>query len=99
MEGGTRMGVSGIGSATVSREPTSTTVATLAAAANGRRGCIIVNESAAVLYVRFGAGATATAYTYAVPAGSTVELPQPIYAGVVTGILSSGSGNAQVTVY
>ena len=58
-----------------------------------------MNESAAVLYVKLGTAATAIDYSYPVVAGGTLELPQPIYGGAVTGILAAGTGNAQVTVY
>lgn len=88
--------------ATVTRVATSTTTAALAAANTARTACIIVNESAALLYVKFGATATSTDYTYVVPAnGGTLELPQPVYRGVVHGILAAGAAasNAQVTVY
>lgn len=60
---------------------------------------VIVNESSAVLYVKYGATATATSYTYAVVAGGTLEIAQPAYGGAITGILSAGTGNAQVTSY
>ena len=67
-----------------------------------RRAVIIVNESAAALYIKYGAAATVTDYTYVAPAGGgTVQLTQPIYGGIVTGILAAGAAasNAQVTVY
>jgi hypothetical protein len=86
-------------SCTPARVPTSTVVATLAALNATRKAAIIVNEASAVLYVKYGATATSTDYTYAVAAGGTLELAQPIYCGAVTGILASGTGNAQVSVY
>lgn len=89
-------------SCTPARVATSTTVATLAALNASRKACIIVNESAALLYVKFGAAATSTDYTAVVPAnGGTYELPQPIYCGIVTGILAAGAAasNAQVSAY
>lgn len=89
-------------SCTPARVDTSTTTAVLAALNANRKACIIVNESAAVLYVKFGATATSTDYTYAVPAGGTLELQQnPIYTGVIHGILAAGAAasKAQVSVY
>lgn len=86
-------------SCTPVRVATSTTTAALAASNANRNAGVIVNESAAILYVKFGATATATDYTYAVPAGGTLELPQPVYCGLIHGILASGTGNAQVSVY
>lgn len=93
------MTVIGPATATVARVPTSTTVATLLAAASGRRAAVIVNESSAVLYVKYGAAATATDYTYQVAPTGTLEVANPVYAGIITGILASGTGNAQVTSY
>lgn len=88
-------------SATVASVDTSTTVATLLAASATRIAGIIVNEAAAVLYVKFGTVATSTDYTYAIPAGGTMELPQPAYGGIITGILAAGAAasKARTTVY
>lgn len=84
--------------ATVTRVDTSTTVATLLTADGRRDGFCIQNEAAAVLYVKFGAGATATDYTVQIPAGGYYESPIGLsYVGILTGILASGSSNAQVT--
>ena len=88
-----------IQSATIARVATSGTVATLLAASGARNAVIIVNESAAVMYVKYGSAATATSYTYAIVAGGTLEAAQPVYGGIITGILASGTGNAQVTSY
>lgn len=85
-------------SATVSRVATSTTTAALFAANGGRvRGRVIYNEASAILYVKFGATASATDYTVQVAAGGYYELPVDTYAGVVHGILASGTGSAQCT--
>ncbi len=86
-------------SATPARVATSTSVATLLAASGSRKMVIISNESAAILYVKYGTAASITDYTYAVAANANLELASPIYGGVLTGILSTGTGNAQVTAY
>lgn len=78
------------------RQATSTAVATLKVANAARKGLTVYNESAAVLYVKLGTGAAATDYTYAMPASGYYEVPYG-YTGAVTGILASGTGNAQVT--
>lgn len=84
--------------ATVSRVATSTTTAALFAAAGTRiRGRTIFNESSVVLYVKFGATASATDYTVQIGAGGYFELPVDTYGGVVHGILASGTGSAQCT--
>lgn len=87
-------------SATVSRVATSTVTAALFAASGATiKGRAIYNDSAAVLYVKFGATASATDYTVQIGAGAYYELPASTYGGVVHGILSTGTGNAQCTVW
>jgi hypothetical protein len=84
--------------ATVSRVATSTVTAVLFAAAGATvKGRAIFNDSAAVLYVKFGATASSTDYTVQVAAGGYYELPVAVYGGVVHGILSTGTGSAQCT--
>jgi hypothetical protein len=86
-------------SATVSRVATSTAAATLFAATGAAANRLIFNEAAAVLYVKFGASASATDYTVQVAAGGYYEAPEPTYSGIITGILASGTGQAQCTSY
>jgi hypothetical protein len=60
----------------------------------------IQNESAVVMYVKFGNTATATDYTFQMAAGAYYESPPGFpYSGLITGILASGTGFAQVTTY
>lgn len=71
---------------------------TLLASNGSRRGGILVNDTTAILYVKFGTPATATTANYKMVAGATLELPQPIYTGIITGIwLAAGAGLALVT--
>lgn len=81
------------------RVGTSVVAATLFAATARANARLVYNEAAAVLYVKFGATASATDYTVAVPASGYYELPMPVYSGLVTGTLASGTGNAQCTAY
>lgn len=85
--------------ATVSRVATSTAAVLLLAAGAARGMTLITNEAAAILYVKFGPGASATDYTVAVPANGYYEMPVPAYGGQLTAVLASGTGNAQVTSY
>lgn len=62
-----------------------------------RRGFVVVNESSAVMYLKFGATAASTDYTVALAAGSTYESLIDGYTGRLDAILSTGSGFAQVT--
>ena len=84
-------------SATLSNVASSVTNVTLLAANVSRRNAIIVNDSTSVLYVKFGATASATSYTYRLPSYYTLELPVPIYQGIIDGIWVSANGSARVT--
>lgn len=56
------------------------------------------NDSTSILYVNYGATASATAFTEYVPAGGTWTMDQPIYTGVINGIWSAdASGSARCT--
>ncbi len=63
------------------------------------RGRLVFNDSAAVLYLKFGAAASATSFTVALPANGYYEFPQPCYAGVVHGAWASAAGSARTTQY
>jgi hypothetical protein len=89
-------------SATLANVASSATNVTLLASNASRRGVIIQNESTAVLYVKFGATATTSSYTVAIPAtvsgiGGYWEMPSPIYTGIIDGIWASANGNARIT--
>jgi hypothetical protein len=58
----------------------------------------VFNESAALLYLKYGSGASATSYTTQVQPGTLYEFPQPkVYPGLVTGIWTAANGNARCT--
>jgi hypothetical protein len=91
-------GVQGqVSTATLANVSSSASSTTLAAANTARRGLVIVNDSTAVLYVKFGATASATSFTYQLGPGDTLEMEQPVYTGVVDGIWASANGAARVT--
>lgn len=86
------------GSTTVTRVASSATVVTLAAANSARAQLIINNASTAILYVKFGSGASSTLFTVQVPPSGYYELPVgAIYSGIVTGVWASVNGAAMVT--
>ena len=63
-------------------------------------GRIIVNDSAAVLYVKYGTAASATSYSVRLDAGAQYEFPQyqgRIHTGAVEGIWASATGAARTT--
>ena len=57
----------------------------------------VFNDSAAILYLKFGATASTTSYTVQVPAFGYFEFPLPLYDGLVHGIWSSATGTARTT--
>jgi len=80
------------------RVASSATSVTLRAANARREGLTIFNESTAVLYVKFGAVASLTDYSFQLGPGSYYETPAtPTYVGQVDGVWVSANGAAQVT--
>lgn len=74
-----------------------TNITVLAANAN-RRGCLITNDSAADLMLKFGATASATSFTVKILSNGYWEMPKPIYTGILDGIWTADStGAARVT--
>jgi hypothetical protein len=70
----------------------------LFAAATGRtNGRTVWNDSTAVLYLKYGTGASASSYTVQLAAGAYYEFPQPVYGGAVNGYWASANGNARLT--
>lgn len=80
----------------------SATNVTLLAANFNRRAVTIHNDSTQVLYIKYGATASTTSFTYRLTANSSVELP-PIspdgrpWVGQIDGIWASAVGNARIT--
>lgn len=92
--------------ATTASVTASATSVTLAAANAKRRFLSITNNGSTVLYVNWGATASATANRVQIAAGASVDLPvfydgsgRPgVYKGVISGIWAgSPTGSAQVT--
>ena len=74
----------------------SATNVTLLAANASRFGAMIFNDSTAILYVKFGATASATSYTVKMDAGDYFEVPYE-FVGQIDGIWASANGYARVT--
>ena len=83
--------------ATLANVSGSASSVTLRAASTSRKGLIIFNDSSAILYVKFGATASTTSFTYRLTPYSTFEMRSPIYQGIVDGIWASATGDARVT--
>lgn len=95
------MGASpGAQTANVETVAVSTTVATLLPASAGRWSSIIItNASSSVLFIKFGFGAASSDFTVRLSANTYFEMPARAYHGAITGILDTGTGNAQVTTW
>lgn len=84
--------------ATLSNVSDSDSNQTLLTANANREGVIIVNDSTATLYIKYGATASTSSFTYKVAPGATFEMPVPIFTGQLDGIWSSNaSGAARIT--
>lgn len=83
---------------TLANVASSVTNVTLKASNAARRGLVVVNDSAsATLYLKFGATASATSFTYSLAPGANWTMPTPVYTGIVDGIWSAAVGSARVT--
>lgn len=84
--------------ATLSNVASSASSVTLLSSNANRLNATIFNDSTQVLYVKFGATASATSYTVQIAANGYYELPvSNIYTGIIDGIWASANGNARVT--
>lgn len=89
----------GATSATLSNVSQNAASVTLLASNASRLGAIFVNDSTVVLYMKFGATASTTSFTYKLDPYDTVLIQaNMLYTGIVDGIwASAGSGSARVT--
>lgn len=74
---------------------TSTTSTQVLAANSSRIEAIIVNDSAAILYLKYGTTASSSSYSVILQPYDT--LIETHYTGRIDGILASGTGTARVT--
>jgi hypothetical protein len=74
---------------------TSGTSATLASASSARLRIVIVNDSSATLYVKYGATASSVDWTVKLAPDSMLD--EDAYTGRIDAVLSTGSGTARVT--
>lgn len=67
-------------------------------ASNHKRiGAILVNDSSATLYLKYGDTASTTDYSYKILGNQTWEMPDPVYTGLIDGIWDSATGTARCT--
>lgn len=82
---------------TLSNVASSATSVQLLAANPDRKGVAIFNDSTQVLKIKYGTAASATSFTYEIPAAGTWNMPFPIYTGIIHGIWAAANGNARIT--
>lgn len=83
--------------ATLSNVASSATNVTLLASNSSRKGATFVNDSTQTCYVKLGATASSSSYSYLLFASQTLELPTPIYQGQIDAIWVSANGNMRIT--
>lgn len=84
--------------ATVTSVADTASSTTLLAANGGRRGFTIWNDSTEILYVKYGATASTTSFTFQMAAGAYYESPTLAYRGRIDGIwANNASGAARIT--
>lgn len=76
--------------------PASLTTVTLSAADATRRGLAVFNNSSADIYIKMGAGASTSSFTFKGTTNSYFEVPFN-YTGIVTAVWGTASGSAEVT--
>ena len=84
-------------SATLANVSASATSVALFPANGGVEARTVHNDSAATLYLKYGATASTTSYTVKIPADGYFEFPRPVFEGLVHGIWSSATGTARTT--
>jgi hypothetical protein len=90
----------GTSTATLSNVAASASSTAILASNANRKRVVIHNDSTATLYLKFGATASATSYTYLLYGGDTYESPSmPVYTGQIDGIWASATGSARVTEF
>lgn len=89
----------GNSTATLSNVTEATSSTQLAAAATGRRGFAVFNDTANVLILKFGTAASATSFTLKIAAGAYWEMSDPLYTGAVHGISAGTGGTWRVTTW
>ena len=83
--------------ATITTLAATTSSQTLLASNPARRQVFVTNEAGKTLYIAFAATASATSYTIPLAGGSSIILPLNGYTGLITAVLSAGTGNVRVT--
>lgn len=91
------LGASFADTAVVSSLSSSDSSQTLVSANSDRKGLIIFNNSTAILYVKFGATASSSDFTFRLTPQGVYEMRAPIYTGRIDVIHASANGSTEYT--
>jgi hypothetical protein len=83
--------------ATTSVANSVTNVTLLASNASRKSASIYNDDTAASLYVKLGATASATSFKIKIAPGGYFELPTPVYTGQIDGIATAATGSARIS--
>lgn len=92
-----------VATATLSNVAASASSVTILSANTSRRQVVLVNDSSAICYVKFGTTASTTSYTVQMPAIANNQAAHlfidedPVYNGRIDAIWASATGNMRVT--
>ena len=73
------------------------TAVQVAASNPARKTLVIANDSGAVIYVKYGAGASSSSYTHRIAANSEVTISGEQWDGIVTAARAKGTSTVLVT--
>lgn len=62
-----------------------------------RKGAILWNDSTATAFLKLGAGASTTSYTWKIASQSGYELSIPIYVGEISAVWDAANGSMRIT--
>ena len=80
--------------------PSITASSAIALAANSnRKGATIFNDSASIVYLKFGATVSTASFSVRIGVNDYYELPQPVYTGALHMIRGAGSAIIQITEF
>jgi hypothetical protein len=86
-----------VGTATLTNVNGAATTTSLLTANTSRKAVIMHNDSTATLFLKYGATASVTSYTYKIAPDATWEMPSPLFAGALDGIWSAANGAVRIT--
>lgn len=88
-----------VSTAALSAVPASTSSVQVLPSNPNRNGLIVYNNSNASCFLAFAASSSTGLFSELLDPGSTYEMPEPIYTGVISAIWTAANGQLQVTEF